>query len=129
MALLRLAQTKRIVNKQVRNTTYPTYRLHASEFTTKAEVEFAAVITDAVIQADRPDGCRDTEAETGGNMDAVIVLIPGDISRAIPGRAGIDEEDALDFLGNRIAVFYGSRIHLVAAEFVIFITTQVIGAA
>ena len=64
---------------------YPTYRLHASEFTTKAEVEFAAVITDAVIQADRPDGCRDTEAETGGNMDAVIVLIPGIFS--VPSQA------------------------------------------
>ena len=56
-------------------------------------------------------------------------MIPGHVFRTAPSRTGIDEEDALYLFGNGIPVFDCTGVHLVAAEFVIFIAAQCISTA
>ena len=92
-------------------------------------MELAAILAYAVIQADRPDWRGNAEAKATGVMEFIVFMVPGDIFYATPGIAHVGKDDALDLLGNGIAVFDGRFVHLVAAKFIVFIAAQVVGAA
>ena len=62
-------------------------------------------------------------------MKASAFLVPGNLTGAAPGCTHIGKEHALYLLGNGEPIFNRSRIHLVAAEFIIFITAKRIGTA
>lgn len=79
-------------------------------------MELAAILTYGIIQADRTDRRRNAEAQASGVVEFVVFMVPGDVFYAAPGIAQVGKDDALDLLGNGIAVFDSRFVHLVAAN-------------
>ena len=61
-------------------------------------MELAAFAADTVVQTNRADRRRNTEADTAGIVNLIIFFIPRNVFYAAPGITHVGKDDALDFL-------------------------------
>ena len=97
----------------------------SSEHAAYREVNTAALIAPAVIQAQRANGGIE------GNAHAYTAMKVSSMGQhaVIPGTTAISEDSALNLIGQGEPVLYGQDAHAVATELVVTIAAQGILAA